>query len=216
MSHQDPTRIDPEQNKVPQETRLDIQTALNRLEEVILASPRIPLTRKTLIDEEVLLDQLDQIRFSLPSVFQEAQAVVEQKKEILLQGEKHAQEIIQAAEAKAAQLLNETTLVRQAETAAQEIRQQVEQDCIAMQQQVQAEVDQMRRQTQEELIQMRQAAIAEAEDIQNGADEYADRVLRSIEQQLHDMLRIIRNGRQQLQPPTQGLGVRDEGRVMED
>lgn len=211
MSHQDPLKIDPEENKVPQVQRTDIQTALNRLEEAILASFRIPLTRKTLIDEETILEMLDQIRFSLPSVFQEAQAVVEQKQEILLQGEQHAQEIIQAAEAKALQLLNETTIVRQSEAAAQEIRQQVEHDCIAMQQQVQAEIDQMRRQAQAELLQIRASAIAEAEDIQNGADEYADSVLRSIEQQLNDMLRIIRNGRQQLYPPAKGSGVRDEG-----
>ncbi len=215
MSHQEPLKIDPEQ--IPQEARnTDIQEALNRLEEIILASPRIPLTRKTLIDEEVLLDQLDRIRFSLPTAFQEAQAIIEQKKEILLQGEQHAQEIIQAAEAKAAQLLSETTIVRQAEAAAQEIRQQVEQDCIAIQQQVQAEIDQMRHQAQEELLQIRASAIAEAEDIQNGADEYADSVLRSIEQQLNDMLRIIRNGRQQLQSPGKAIGIRDEGRAIKE
>jgi hypothetical protein len=43
----------------------------------------------------------------------------------------------------------------------------------------------------------------ECDDIQNGADDYADAVLTSIEQQLTEMLRVIRNGRQQLQPETE-------------
>jgi hypothetical protein len=47
---------------------------------------------------------------------------------------------------------------------------------------------------------MRHMALEECEDIQNGADDYADAVLNSIEQQLSEMLRVIRNGRQQLQP----------------
>lgn len=204
MSHQDPLNPDSD-HKIPKEARtIDLQQQLNQLEEIILASPRIPLTRRTLIDEEMLLEQLDFIRLHLPAVFQEAQAVVEQKKDILLQGEQQAQEIIQAAEVKAAQIVNETTIVRQAELTAAEIRQQVEQDCIAAQQQVKAEIEQMQRQAQQELEQLRKAAIAEAEEIQNGADAYADGVLGSIEQQLGDMLRIVRNGRQQLQPPATG------------
>lgn len=213
MSHQDPLNTNPD-NKIPKETRsIDIQQQLNQLEEIILASPRIPLTRRTLIDEEVLLEQLDFIRLHLPAAFQAAQAVVDQKKDILLQGEQQAQEIIQAAEAQAAQILSETTLVREAEAQAAQIRQQVEQDCIAAQQQVKLQIEQMQQQAQEELVQMRRAAIAESEDIQRGADEYADSVLRSIEQQLSAMLRIVHNGRQQLQAPAQELEAQNQSRV---
>jgi type II secretory pathway predicted ATPase ExeA len=43
-------------------------------------------------------------------------------------------------------------------------------------------------------------AIAECEEIQAGADEYADRSLQDLEMRLTEMLRIVRNGRQQLQP----------------
>ena len=49
---------------------------------------------------------------------------------------------------------------------------------------------------------MQQRAIVEAEAIEQGADNYADSVLENIEQHLNDMLRVIRNGRQQLQPDT--------------
>ncbi|MBW4638986.1 MAG: DivIVA domain-containing protein [Gloeocapsa sp. UFS-A4-WI-NPMV-4B04] len=211
MLRSESSNIDPNQNKpstpvepVPTGSRgIDIQQELNRLEEMVLASPHIPLTRRTLVDEEQLLDQLDLVRVHLPSVFQEAQAIVQQKKEIILQAEQHAERIVQAAQVRAAQILNEMDIIQLAELEAKQIRQQVQHEFEVQKEQNSAEIDQIRFQAQQELEQMRLAALAEADEIQKGADEYADHVLQNIEQQLNDMLRIISNGRQQLQqePP---------------
>ena len=211
MLRSESSNIDPNQNKpstpvepVPTGSRgIDIQQELNRLEEMVLASPHIPLTRRTLVDEEQLLDQLDLVRVHLPSVFQEAQAIVQQKKEIILQAEQHAERIVQAAQVRAAQILNEMDIIQLAELEAKQIRQQVQHEFEVQKEQNSAEIDQIRFQAQQELEEMRLAALAEAEEIQKGADEYADHVLQNIEQQLNDMLRIISNGRQQLQqePP---------------
>lgn len=208
MLRQDSSSIDPNQNQhsTPIETvpsgsgSRDIQRELNRLEEMVLASPHIPLTRRTMVDEEQLLDQLDLVRLHLPAAFQEAQAIINQKKEIILQAEQYAEEIIETAKARAAQIVDEMAIVRQAELEAEQIRQQVQQECDAAQEYTFAEIDRVRRETQQELEEMRSRAIAECEEIQQGADEYADRVLQNIEQQLNDMLRVIHNGRQQLQP----------------
>jgi F0F1-type ATP synthase membrane subunit b/b' len=178
---------------------LDIQQELNRLEEMILASPRIPLTRRTLVDEEKLLDQLDYVRLSLPTAFQEAAEIIAQKEEILLEAEEYGQQIVDAAQAKRAQILDESDIIRHAEQEASEIQQKVQQECDAMLQATLEEIDLKRRQCQQELEQMHSKAIAEAKAIEQGADEYADNVLQNIEQHLNDMLRVIRNGRQQLQ-----------------
>lgn len=188
---------------------VDLPRELNRLEEMILDSPRIPLSRRTLIDEEQILDQLDLIRLGLPPAFQEAAEIVRHKEEICLEAEQYAQEILESAERRAAQILDEMGLIRQAEMEAQQIRQRVQQECEAAQEQTMADIERMRRQAQQDLEEMRRLAIAECEDVQAGADAYADRVLRDMEQQLGDMIRVIRNGRQQLQtdpvptkPPT--------------
>lgn len=178
---------------------IDIQQELNKLEEIILDSPRIPLSRRTLIDEELLLDQLDLVRLNLPSAFQEATEIILHKEEVLLEAEQYAQEIIADAERRAAQILDEMGLVRQAEMEAHRIRQQVQQDCEEMQQQVLADIEQMRRRAQHDLEEMQRLTLAECEEIQRGADEYADGVLLDMEQQLAEMMRIVRNGRQQLQ-----------------
>ncbi|HEY9624855.1 MAG TPA: ATP synthase F0 subunit B [Crinalium sp.] len=183
---------------------VDIQRELNKLEELLLDSPRIPLSRRTLVDEEQFLDQLDLIRMNLPTAFQESMEVVRQKEEILLEAEQYAQEIIEAAERRAAQMLDEMNLMRQAELEAQQLRQQVQKECEAAQEQTIAEIERMRRQAQQDLEDMRQRALDECEEIQAGADSYADRVLEDMEQQFGEMLRIVRNGRQRLQvePPT--------------
>jgi cell division septum initiation protein DivIVA len=211
-----PSRIEPSQNGsslTPQELSeqssyedstptgsIDIQMELNRLEEMILASFHIPLTRRTLVDEEKLLDQLDFIRVCLPTAFAQAADMLQQKEEILLQAEEYGQQIVEAAQAKRAQILDDNDILRQAEREAAELRRQVQQQCEAMLQETLEEIDRKRRQCQQELEEMRRAAIAEAEAIEQGADDYADSVLESIEEQLHDMLRIVHNGRQQLQP----------------
>jgi len=68
-------------NSVPAAAlEVDIQEELNRLEDIVLSSMRIPLTGRTLIDEDKLLEQLDFIRLSLPAVFQEAIIIFWHKK----------------------------------------------------------------------------------------------------------------------------------------
>jgi len=223
MLRQNNTRIEPDSNGTSNSSEsspngtaygapahngnVDIQRELNRIEEIILDSLHIPLTRRTLVDEEQLLDQLDLVRLNLPAAFVEAEEIVLQKEEILRQAEQYAEQIIAAAEQRADQILSEMDIVRQAEMEAQQIRQQVQEECRAIQEQTLAEIERMRLQGQQELVQIRARALEEAEDIQNGADDYADRVLGSIEQQLSDMLRVIRNGRQTLQEPTREPGT---------
>lgn len=197
---QDPMTQDPMTQNMTHNsaTGFDVQAELNRLEELILDNPRIPFTRKTVIDEEQLLDQLDIVRINLPTAFEEAVEIIRQKEEIFIQAEEYAQDIIESAQQQANQILDEMGIVRQAEIEAAQIRNAVQQECEEMQQKTLAEIEQMRMQAVQELEQMRQVAIAECEEIQDGADDYADAVLTRIDQQLSDMLRVIRNGRQQL------------------
>ncbi|KGF72132.1 hypothetical protein DO97_11895 [Neosynechococcus sphagnicola sy1] len=179
---------------------LDVQRELNKLEEMILDSPRLPFSGRTLVDEEHILDQVDLIRLSLPAAFHEAEEMVRRKDELLSQAEHYAQERIDQAERQAAQILDEIGIIQQAEQEARQIRQRVQQECEAAQTHTMAEIERMHRQAQQELEEMRRLAISECHDIQHEADVYADRVLKSMEQQLGEMMRVIRNGRQQLQP----------------
>ncbi|MEY2915042.1 MAG: hypothetical protein RLZZ184_4351 [Cyanobacteriota bacterium] len=123
---------------------------------------RIPLTGRTLVDEDKLLEQLDFIRISLPAVFQEALDILAQKDEILLEAEEYGQQVVDVAQAKRAQILAESDIIRQAQREADQLRRQVQQDCEAMMQETIAEVERKRRACQQELEEMRQTAIAQA------------------------------------------------------
>ena len=191
-------------NGIPQNGNLeptpgvDIQQELNHIEDIVLNSLRIPLTGRTLIDEDKLLEQLDFVRISLPIVFQEALEILAQKNEILLEAEEYGQQVVDVAQAKRAQILAESDIVRQAQREADQLRRQVQQDCEAMMQETMTEIERKRRACQQELEEMRQTAIAQAEEIEDGADKYADNVLGNIEQDIQEMLKIITNGRKQL------------------
>jgi F0F1-type ATP synthase membrane subunit b/b' len=177
---------------------VDIQQELNQLEEIILDSPRIPLTGKTLISEEDVLDQIDLIRLKVPSAFQEAQRVLANRDEILREAEDYGRQIIAASEQRANELLDELGIVRQAELEAQQIRQRVQQDCEDLRDQVMAEAELLRSQARQDFDNLQRQALTERDEIQRGADDYADRVLGDMEKQLGDASRIIRNGRQQI------------------
>ena len=173
---------------------------------MILSSFRIPLTGRTLVLEEKLLDQLDYIRLALPEAFAESAAILQHKDEILLEAEEYGQQIVDAAQVKRAQILEESDIILQAQREAENLRHKVQQECEAMMQDTLEEIDLKRRQCQQELEQMRLQAVAEAQEIEQGADEYADGVLRNIEEDLSQMIGIIRNGRKQLNPNSLPLG----------
>jgi hypothetical protein len=178
---------------------VDIQREINKMEEMILDSPRIPLTRRTLIDEEQLLYQLDMVRLAMPTAFQEALDIIRRRNQIVMDAERYAHDVIDAAQRQAAQILDETGLVSQAEAEANQIRQRVHEECAAAREQAMAEIERMRRQSQQEIEAFQQQVVSDSEEIQRGADEYAARVLGDMERQMSDMIRVIRNGRQHLQ-----------------
>lgn len=183
----------------PASERFNIQQELDRIEEIVLESPRFPLTGKTMVSEDELLDQLDVVRVNLPAAVQESVQIVQEREEILGEAEQYAQEIVTAAEKQAATILNEMSLIRQAEAQANQLRTQTEQECDALRVRTLSEVEQLQNQARQEWEEMRSRTVNEAKTIQEDADTYADQVLGNMEQQFMEMLHILRNGRQQIQ-----------------
>lgn len=179
--------------------RLDIQQSLDVLEEIILESPRIPLSRRTLVDEDRLLEQLDRIRLNLPTAFQEALRVVQQQEAILAEAEQYAQSILQAADQEAARRLDDMAIMQQAEAEAQQVKQQLQQDCDAMKSQTRSEIEHWQTAAQKHWEQAKQQTESECQAFRQDADAYATQVLGRVEQQLSEMLSVIYNGRQALQ-----------------
>jgi cell division septum initiation protein DivIVA len=178
---------------------LDIFTAIDRLEETILSSPRVPLTGKTMVNEEELLEHLDLIRLSVPEIVATAQEILQYKHQIVKEAQQQVQQIVAEANQRAYQVANELGIVERSEQEAREIRQMAIVECEHLRQQTAIELERVRNHSIAEMEQMRQEILAECQQIQSGADEYADRVLHNMEYQLTDILQSIQRGRQRIE-----------------
>jgi hypothetical protein len=96
------------------------------LTEIILASPRVPFTGRTLIDEDQLLDQLDAIRLNLPPAFRQAVQVLQQRQDLIADAEHYVENLLATAERQSAQILDELGILRQAEEMAQQLKAQTQ------------------------------------------------------------------------------------------
>lgn len=162
---------------------MNLRQALDRLEDLLLTSPSIPLLRYYIIAEDAIVDQLDEIRVNLPEEIAEAESIVTHREEIIGQAHRYAQEIVAAAQLRAEQILNESRIIQTAEQQAIQIRYHA----------------------QQERNQILQQAMQEAEHIRQEMDTYADHVLHDLEHQLGQTLHIIHTSRQQLAAQSQDM-----------
>ena len=165
----------------------DLEIELNSLEELIVNSTNIPLTELSVVDRDLLLHQLNLIKENLPADLATAIEIAKHRQKIIEDAEGYACLIIKSAQEKASQILQKSSIMRQAELNGAKIRLKVERECEELKQAARAEIERLR-----------QNAIAESIEIQKGADNYADDVLGDIEQRLQQMLGVIQNGREQL------------------
>jgi hypothetical protein len=171
---------------------------LDRLEELLLKSPRVPLTGKAMVAEDDIIEHLDAIRARMPATIDAAQSIVNQQDLILIAAEQQANQQITAAQQQAFQISNELGIIDRAKAEAAQIHQSVMAECATAREQIRQEVEQARRQQLQEIENIRQQALAEAQAIRRGADDYADQVLHAIDTQLGEIQAKIRRGRQHL------------------
>jgi hypothetical protein len=219
--------VNPKSNSQSINTNFSIEEELNRLEEIILDSPRIPLSGKTMIEEEVILDQLDYIRTNLPDAFARAQEIIRQQDEILLKAQEDGRRIVEISEQQSAQILDQSGIIRQAEAQSQQLMFQTKQECDARLRQTITETENIRRSVEQECQEKLRQTIAESENIRlnatreleryqqqvmaesdekkAGADNYASDVLSQIERYLTNLsehfghqIRVVREGREEL------------------
>jgi len=184
---------------------INIQEELERLEDIVLQSPRIPLSGKTIVDENDLIEQIDLIVNSLPEAFNRAQDIINREQNIIQSSRDEAEKWIESAKHRAAQILDESGIIRQAEIEAQQLLLQARQEADERVRQAMAEAENIRRNAEKELEQYQEQVISQCQERQAGADNYAADVLEHIESHLFNLsenvqyqLKVIQNGRQEI------------------
>ncbi len=108
--------------------RMDLQYLIDRLETLIRAGRRMPITNKLLMDEQELVDLVDQMRTVLPEEIRYAKHVLREKEQILSDAQSQADELLRVARTQAEGLVEKEGLLKQAKAQADEIRKQAQEE----------------------------------------------------------------------------------------
>jgi hypothetical protein len=93
---------------------MNILTHIDRLETIASSAGRLPRTRKVLMDLDVILDLVTQMRSDIPGNIQEAEILLDQREAIERQALLEGRRIKNAAEEESKNLINESEITKEA------------------------------------------------------------------------------------------------------
>lgn len=94
---------------------IDILSLVDRLEALVNAGTRVPLSGKIMVDEQEVLEILDQMRVSIPEEIKLSKRTLQERERIVAQAQMEAQNIIELAKEQADLLLDEKGLISEAQ-----------------------------------------------------------------------------------------------------
>jgi len=105
---------------------MDILYLVDRLENLIASSRRMPLVNQIIIKEGDILNIVDQMRTSVPDEIKQARRVIQEKERILAQAQADATTLLARAREETERAMNREGLLRAAEVRSQELMRQAE------------------------------------------------------------------------------------------
>jgi cell division septum initiation protein DivIVA len=105
---------------------MDILYLVDRLENLIANSRRMPLVNQIIIKEGEILNIVDQMRTSIPDEIKQARRVIQEKERILAQAQADASTLLARAREETERAMNREGLLRAAEARSQELVRQAE------------------------------------------------------------------------------------------
>ena len=90
---------------------MDIQHLVDRLEQVLAESRRVPLTANLVVEEDRVFNIIDQMRVSIPEEVKRANRVEAEKERILAQAHEEADRIRELAKQEATELVRRDAII---------------------------------------------------------------------------------------------------------
>ncbi|MFW6069055.1 MAG: hypothetical protein ACOC9E_05685 [Chloroflexota bacterium] len=100
---------------------MDIQHLVDRLEQILSESRRVPMTTTLMVDEEQVFNIVDQLRVAIPDEVRRANRVESEKERILAQAQEEAARIRQLAKQEAEELIRRDAIVASAHQRAENV-----------------------------------------------------------------------------------------------
>ncbi|MBM3129947.1 MAG: ATP synthase F0 subunit B [Chloroflexi bacterium] len=110
---------------------IDVLYLVDRLEALLNKGWRVPMSAKTMIDEDEFLDIVDQMRIAFPEEIKQAKKIVQERERIVAQAQEEAKHIIETAKEDAARLTNDHAIVKTAQAQAAQIERQAQAEAAA-------------------------------------------------------------------------------------
>lgn len=101
---------------------IDILYLVDRLENLVASSRRVPLVNQIMLKESDILSILDQMRTSIPDEIKQARRIIQDKERILAQVQAEASKIMERAHEDAQEAINRESLLRLADEKAEQIK----------------------------------------------------------------------------------------------
>ena len=100
---------------------MDIQFLVERLEALVVNARKVPMTSNVMLEQAALLDLIDQLRVAIPEEVKQARRINQEGERVIAKAREEAEQIIGAAQEQAALLLQDQSILREAEGRAQEL-----------------------------------------------------------------------------------------------
>ena len=103
---------------------IEILALVDRLEKLVNEGWRVPLSTKTVIDENAVFDIIDQIRVSVPQEIKRANELLQEREKVLATASEEGERVIEQAREHALRLVDEHEIMAAARAEVEGIRAQ--------------------------------------------------------------------------------------------
>ena len=120
---------------------MDVHAKLDELTALIDNARAMPMSASCVVNRGEVLAHLDELRQLLPSEFDEARRVLDDKGAVIAEGHAEVQELLEAAKVERARMLSRTEIMREATKEAEQVRAAAEADAERMRREIDDYVD---------------------------------------------------------------------------
>lgn len=117
-----------DENSTPSESEhrasegtVEILYLLDRLEEMVGVSKRVPFSHRVMVEEDDFVELVEQLRLAIPSEVRQAQRVVRDREKIIAEAQQEASHIIEGARSRAEYLVSREGILNEARQRSEEM-----------------------------------------------------------------------------------------------
>ena len=100
---------------------MDVLKLIDEIEDILEEGSSVPFSKKVLVDSDEILDIIKELRIRLPDEIKQAAWIKEEKQRILAEAQKDADNMINEAEYKLEELIDQESITKAAKERAEEI-----------------------------------------------------------------------------------------------